>query len=191
MMKVEMAKTTRNYSIDLLRILACLAVVMAHVVSSPIDRTDPGTFDYNLCLFLNVPLKKLFSKNILRILTALVFWSGVYAMVLSKPFYPLGSQEAHFWYLGMIIGVYLAIPVLRYITANVVLMRYFLIVWFCVMVYTFVGHFVTLPFDMREVLFARYAGYCVLGYYVKTLAEGSSNDYPKIEKNGDAYIGLD
>ena len=33
-MAVEKITTTRNHSIDVLRILACLAVVMIHVVSS-------------------------------------------------------------------------------------------------------------------------------------------------------------
>lgn len=215
-MAVEKNTTTRNYSIDVLRILACLAVVMAHVVSSPLDRIDPGSFDYNLCLFLKgvrrwgvpvflmitgffmldpakeVPMRKLFSKNILRILTALIFWSGVYALVLHKPFYPLGSQEAHFWYLGMIIGVYLAVPILRYITANSTLLKYFVLVWFCVMVYNYVGRFVTLPFDMDDVLFVKYAGYCVLGYYIKTLAVDSFEDNAKKKKirRGVYWLGL-
>ena len=98
-----MTKAPRNYSIDLLRILACFAVVMAHVIGVPImqQKALPGTFDYNLCLFLigvrrwgvpiflmitgffmldpvkEVTLKKLYTKNTLRILTALIFWSFI------------------------------------------------------------------------------------------------------------------
>ena len=127
-----------------------------------------------------VTLKKLYSKNTLRILTALIFWSFVYALVLHKPFYPLGSQESHFWYLGMIIGVYVAVPILRYIAASPTLLRYFIIAWFCMMMYSFVGKFATLPFDMQEVLFVRYAGYCLLGYYVKYLATLTSEEVPNI-----------
>ena len=198
----------RNYSIDLLRILACFAVVMAHVIGVPIMRHQalPGTFNYNLCLFLigirrwGVPvflmitgffmldpakdfsLKKLYSKNILRILTALIFWSVIYALVLHKPIYPFGTQEAHFWYLGMIIGVYIAVPILRYITANHTLLNYFVIAWFGIMTYEYVGNFVKLPFDMQEVLFAKYAGYCVLGYYMKYLSTIKAVDMPNIHK---------
>lgn len=203
-----MTKPARNYTIDLLRILACFAVVMAHVIGVPIMRHQalPGTFNFNLCLFLigirrwgvpiflmitgffmldpakEVTLKKLYSKNTLRILTALIFWSFVYAIVLKKPFYPLGSQETHFWYLGMIIGVYVAVPVLRYIVANPRLLRYFVIAWFGMMLYGFLGKFVTLPFDMQDVLFVKYAGYCVLGYYIKYLSTRTPDDIPNIRR---------
>lgn len=203
-----MTKAPRNYSIDLLRILACFAVVMAHVIGVPImqQKALPGTFDYNLCLFLigvrrwgvpiflmitgffmldpikEVTLKKLYTKNTLRILTALIFWSFIYALVLHKPFYPLGTQETHFWYLGMIIGVYVAVPILRLIVANPRLMQYFVIAWFCMMLYTFLGSFLTMPFDMQEVPFAKYAGYCVLGYYIKYLSTLTPADNPKIHQ---------
>lgn len=192
-----MSSVNRNYSIDVLRILACVAVIMAHIIGVPIiqGKALPATFDFNLCLFLigirrwgvlvfmmitgffmldpkkELPLKKLYSKNILRIFTALLFWSVVYALVLHKPFYPLGSQESHFWYLGMIIGVYVAVPILRNITANPTLMKYFLCAWSCIMLYRFIGKQVTLPFDLDEMLFALPPGYCVLGYYIRYLSE--------------------
>ena len=41
-MAVEKNTTTRNYSIDVLRILACLAVVMAHVVSPDFVNDSPS-----------------------------------------------------------------------------------------------------------------------------------------------------
>ena len=110
----------------------------------------------------------------------MVFWSAVYALVLHKPFYPLGSQETHFWYLGMIIGVYIAVPILRIITANPVWLRYFVLAWFGVMLYGFVGRFVTLPFDMQDVIFVKYAGYCMLGYYLRTLATTTNAECPRI-----------
>lgn len=208
----------RNYSIDLLRIIACFAVVMAHVIGVPIMKQQalPGTFDYNLCLFLigvrrwgvpiflmitgfflldpakDIPLKKLYGKNTLRILTALIFWSFLYALVLHKPFYPLGSQETHFWYLGMIIGVYVAVPILRLITANPTILRYFIVAWFCVMLYGFIGNFVTLPFDMQDVIFVKFAGYCVLGYYIKYLSTLTPTEAPRIRlvRRGIYWLGL-
>ena len=203
-----MAKAQRNYSIDILRILACFAVVMAHVIGVPIMKHSalPGTFDYNLCLFLigvrrwgvpiflmitgffmldpakEVSLKKLYTKNTLRIFTALIFWSFVYALVLHKPFYPLGSQETHFWYLGMIIGVYVAVPILRLIVANPQFMKYLVIAWFCMSLYSFLGSFLTMPFDLQEVPFASYPGYCVLGYYVKYLSTLTPAEKPNIRR---------
>lgn len=198
----------RNYSIDVLRILACFAVVMAHVVGVPILRHTalPGTFDFNLCLSLigirrwgvpifimitgffmldparNVTIKKLYLKNTLRIFTALVFWSFVYALILRAPFYPFGCQQDHFWYLGMIIGVYLAVPILRHIVASPAMLKYFVIVWLCVMTYEFIGNFVQLPFDMRKVLFVEYSGYAVFGYFIKYLSTLTSSDNPNIHK---------
>lgn len=213
-----MSNATRNYSIDVLRILACVAVILAHIVGVPIMRGQalPGTFDFNLCLFLigirrwgvsvfmmitgffmldpkkELPLKRLYSKNVLRMLTALIFWSAVYALVLHKPFYPLGSQESHFWYLGMIIGVYLAVPILRNITANPALMKYFLCAWFCIMLYSFIGKQVTLPFCLDEVLFALPPGYCILGYYMRYLSERLKEGDPRIRRvcHGIYWLGL-
>ena len=208
-----MAKT-RNYSIDVLRIVACMAVVLAHIIGGRDDAL--GSFEFNFCLFLkgirrwDVPiflmitgffmldpvrkfsLQKIYSKNVLRMVTALFFWSFIYAIVLHKPFYPLGSQEAHFWYLGMIIGVYIAIPVLRYIAARPSLLKYFMIIWFAVMLYKFLGNLVTLPFDMQNVIFVKYAGYCVLGYYVKYISTLTPSESPNIGKirHGIYWLGL-
>ena len=196
-----MEKVPRSYSVDILRILACLAVILIHIVGVPVmrEKVHPGEFDYYVCLFLNaathwavpvfvmitgffmldpqknVSIKKLYSKNILRILVALIGWSIVYAAILHKPFYPLGSQEGHFWYLGMIIGVYVSIPILRLITFRPKMMRYFLIAWFCMMTYTFLGNYMTLPFNLDVALFAQFPGYCVLGYYMKYVSSLESS----------------
>ncbi|MBR5093877.1 MAG: acyltransferase family protein [Oscillospiraceae bacterium] len=69
-----------------------------------------------------LPLKKLFGKYILRILLALVFWSALYA-VAYVGIYLRGSLReiwdyflqghVHLWYLPMLIGLYLTVPVLR------------------------------------------------------------------------------
>lgn len=187
----------RNLSLDILRILACIAVIMIHTAGSPILHgfASPGTMDYNSCLILDalsrwsVPvfamltgffmlnpqkelsIKKLFSKYILRLFTALVFWSAFYALTLHKSFYPLGSQEGHFWYVGMCIGLYLAMPIMRMIAANERLLSYFSWTWLAIKCYQFVGNFTALPIDLREVLFVDYVGYCLFAYYLKSITQ--------------------
>ena len=184
----------RNLSLDILRIMACIAVIMIHTAGSPIVHgfVSPGSMDYNCCLILDalsrwsvpvfamltgffmldtakeLPIKKLFSKYILRLFTALVFWSVFYAITLHKSFYPLGSQEGHFWYVGMCIGLYLAVPIMRMIAANERLLSYFCWTWLVIKCYQFIGNFTTLPINLRDVIFVDYVGYCLSAYYLKT-----------------------
>ena len=137
-----------------MRIVACIAVIVCHTSGSLVthNQVAPGTAWFNQCLGINafirwavpffvmltgffmldplkkVQLKTLYSKNILRIFSALVFWSFFYGIIYHTSFYPLGEQESHLWYLGMIIGVYFAIPILRYITQNQTILKYFSLV---------------------------------------------------------------
>ena len=184
----------RNLSLDILRILACLAVIMIHTAGSPIVHgfVSPGTLEFNGCLTLDalsrwsVPIfamltgffmldsakelsiKKLFSKYILRLFTALVFWSVFYALTLHKSFYPLGSQEGHFWYVSMCVGLYLAMPIMRMIAANERMLSYFCWTWLAIKCYQFIGNFAILPVNLHDVLFVDYVGYCLFAYYLKS-----------------------
>ena len=185
----------RNLSLDILRILACIAVVMIHTSGSPIfhGMVQTGTAWYNECLIMDalsrwavpifamitgyfmldgrkeISIRTLFTKYLLRLTTALVVWSVFYAITLHKPFYPFGSQEGHFWYLGMCIGLYLALPIMRWITQSRNILAYFCWAWLGIMVYQFIGKFVALPVDLHDVIFVKYVGYCLWAYYLKTL----------------------
>lgn len=80
---------------------------------------------------------KLYSKNILHIGTILIFWSGCYAGLG----FLIGSSKGnienliphmvlghfHLWFLYMLLGLYIIVPLLRPICKNMKLMRYFLI----------------------------------------------------------------
>ncbi len=146
--------------IDLLRIFATCCVPMAHLCSNVINQT-PGVLssDYLTLNFFNsmcrwvVPAfvmisgifflnkdkecdpKKLFTKNIVRMATAFLFWSFLYA--LQQSFFPaIGvekeipafsekafindfiSGEYHMWYLYMIAALYLVTPFIRVFTDN-------------------------------------------------------------------------
>lgn len=193
----------RNISIDLLRILACIAVIMVHTVGVPVayDRVPFESLDYYICMVWSgcirwavpvfvmitgyfmldpqktVTTKSIFSKRLPRIVCALIFWSMAYAAVLHCPIYPFGSQEAHFWYLGMLIGLYLAIPILRHIAARIDLLEYFLLAWLAIETYKFTCNFITKPFSTQPTIFATYGGYCLLGYYIRWLATQHSKKY--------------
>jgi len=193
--------TERNISLDLLRILACLGVIVIHTAGSPIchNMVEQGTLWYNECLIMGafvrwsvpvfamltgfflldsrkeLPIKKLLTKYVLRIAVALVVWSAFYAITLHKPLLPFGSQEGHFWYLGMVIGLYLSLPILRMIAANKGLLSYFCWTWLFFMCYRFAGNFCTLPFGLDNVVFVDYAGYALWGAYCKELL-------PKVNK---------
>lgn len=86
-------------------------------------------------MFLNnqkqVPLKKLYFRYILRLFVSYIFWSVVYSIYNS--FYidsgelndqlmyivnNLFSGEIHMWYVLMLIGLYIAMPVIKYIVNN-------------------------------------------------------------------------
>ena len=195
----------RNLSLDILRIVACLGVIMIHTSGSPIVHglVETGTVGYYECLLLEalsrwsvpvfamitgyfmldsqkeLPIKVLFSKYILRLTVALIFWSLFYAATLHAPYYPFGIQEGHFWYLGMCIGLYLAMPVMRLITQNKRILKYFCYTWFGIMVYKFAGNFVDLPIDLRDVMFVDFVGYCLWANYLKT-TDFSASTYKAI-----------
>lgn len=184
----------RNYSIDILRILACLAVIIIHTAGSPIHHhmVDIGSIMYRQCMFMDalcrwsvpvfvmisgyflldpiktINLKQLFTKNILRIVISFICWSVLYAILLNKNFFPIGSQEGHFWYLNMLIGLYLSIPILRLIAQNKVVLKYSCMVWILYRTYLFIGNYIDLPFDVDSFVFVEYFGYALLGYYIKS-----------------------
>lgn len=149
----------RIHYLDLLRILATLAVIVIHVSSqnafkvAPIASLSWQGFNFwdslsrysvpmfvmiSGALFLNpdykFETKKLFTKNIFRICCAFVFWDIFYAIYT----YLFETHEtgiivqilikgySHLWFLPMIIGLYLLIPLLRKITADRCLAKYFL-----------------------------------------------------------------
>lgn len=142
----------RVTAFDHLRIFTIFAVVFLHVASQNWYITGVKTAEWQIfnaldsmvrwavpvlvmisgALFLDkeVNMKKLVSQNILRLITAYIFWSLVYAIVaggdpltiLSNTFY----GHYHLWFIPMIIGLYICIPVLQQIVKSEKSMKYFL-----------------------------------------------------------------
>ena len=193
----------RNYSLDILRILACLGVIMIHASGSPEWHhwIEAGDAEWNWCaaldalsrwsvpifamlsgfLFLNpekeLPLSKLYGKYIARIVIALIFWSCFYAFSLHTTYYPFGVQEGHFWYLGMCIGLYMAMPIMRIIAREKKVLSYFCWVWLACKVWFFIGHYVQLPFELSHLLFVDYVGYCLWAYYISKITVPQKYEY--------------
>lgn len=87
-----------------------------------------------------VPMEKLFRKHILRMIIVFVFWSAVYAVFDTYIYNPTSVRQdiagvftrfflghSHLWFLFMIVGLYLLVPLLRKITADWNMVRYFLL----------------------------------------------------------------
>lgn len=154
-------KQTRVYYLDFLRILAAVAVIMIHVSAQNWETVDIRSFEWQVfaayntavswpvnmfimlsgVLFLDndrpLNIKKLYTNHIFRLVTAFVFWSGVYAADLLIAGFPLQYVwnvflQGHFhqWYLFMAAGYYVVTPVFRKITESKRITEYFLIVTF-------------------------------------------------------------
>lgn len=87
----------------------------------------------------DISFKTIFTKNIFRILTAFIFWSIIYAVYCHIFFTPMNTAgliseiligHFHLWFLYMIIGIYLAVPILRQIASNRELSKYFILLSF-------------------------------------------------------------
>lgn len=156
---MALKKAQRDVSLDVIRILATLAVITIHVTGLHwMDQniTSSSWQTYNLfraavrwavpvftmlsgALFLDpqkdFSIKKLYKKNILRIVTAFVFWSFIYALYesdgsISDFLNHWTKGSGHMWFIFLILGLYLLLPILRRICESELLMKGFLVTAF-------------------------------------------------------------
>ena len=163
-MPAEHSTRRRVIYFDILRIVAIFFVVFVHLAAqhwADVDVSSRAWFAFNLycttgkwsvpifvmisgALFLgrDVSISAILKKNVARIATVFLFWSGCYALVylvfrhapLSVVLSQFITGHYHLWFLYMIVGLYLLIPLLRPIVQNETLTRYFLLLAF---VFTF------------------------------------------------------
>ena len=142
---------------DGLRILAAFAVVVLHTVApffmdsfpssdwnvanvyeSLVRWSVPVFFMISGALFLNkgkeLNIGRLYKKNIFRIFLIYLFWSIIYALPLlndglnpSYILFRIIDGPYHFWFLKVLIGLYVAIPLFRAITSERKTEEYFLL----------------------------------------------------------------
>lgn len=145
----------REIYFDCLRIMATFAVMVLHIASQNWYAVETGTYEWKVFGFYDsivrwaVPvfvmisgalflgrehsIEQIFKKNILRIITAFIFWSALYALVnlmtgRSGPKNALREfveGPTHLWFLFMIVGLYILVPLLQKMVANMELTRYF------------------------------------------------------------------
>ena len=200
---------------DLLRIIASFAVILIHITSSGIGSYEVNTGVWTASAVINslcrwsVPLffmvsgmfyldpekevdtKKLFTKNIFRLLLCIVVWGFAYGLLdqylystltLKSVFITLygivtGHTGYHLWFLYTLLMLYVAVPALRVFTKHATKRQldYALAVWFVFSIV--VGQvneaakaFLTtenwLPYE--ALVLTGYAGYFLLGYRLKT-----------------------
>lgn len=144
--------------------------------------------DYELTDFLR--------KRFFRVVFPFVFWSLVYIIFnlslrvlhgenISAPdilFYVFtqlrDGSSYHLWFVYMIIGLYLIIPIIgKWIrNSNDKEILYFLLVWLCVMILNQPGLLTVKP-GIDLTYFTGFIGYLVLGHYL-TIKSFSKSIYP-------------
>lgn len=198
----------RLYFLDSLRIIAICAVILLHVAGSYWYKLDVASYSWQVmnvydcitrwgvpvfvmisgALFLDPDrpqsIRKMWTKNIPRIVALILFWGALYALLYDLP--AEFTQESvlqlvkdaifgpgHLWFLFMLLGLYILVPVLRCITQNEIAMRYFLAVGLVVnFLFPLLNASDAMPvvsdlFDMLLIqLPVGYSFYFVLGYYL-------------------------
>lgn len=159
MNNIEENKKQRIIYLDLLRIIAIISVIILHISAQNWSTVGIETFEWKVfnvldsfvrwgvpifimisgALFLDndkyIETKKIYSKNIFRIITAFVFWSLIYAIDMKL----IGANfntvvvsfiqgKYHMWFLFMLIMLYIMVPIFRKITESKKCTEYFLII---------------------------------------------------------------
>lgn len=201
----------RTVYFDYLRVFAAFAVIIIHTAAQNWYSVDVNSFEWQVLnfydaivrwgvpvfvmisgsLFLGkeIPLKKIYAKYILRMAISFIVWSVVYTVfhrrdiVNSLLAIISGQWNYHMWFVLMIIGIYMCIPIIKPIVETNVKIKYYLLLSF---VFAFVVPEVTVLTNdfgnelivkfvntinndvntMRMHLVLGYAGYFVLGYYI-------------------------
>lgn len=206
-------KAPRNIQLDILRILSAFAVVLLHVTSEYTNSLKVGSVDFNIAVLLNsltrfavpmfvmisgelflnpdkeIPVKKIWVHNILRLAIIYFIWSFGYYIFQSCyfwnfDFYRQGIVRTavgivyattHFWYIGMIIGLYVLTPVLRSWLkhADEKNVRYFVDMFFIFQIARTTLTLLinkSLVYEVSEITriteLTGYLGYYVLGFYL-------------------------
>lgn len=202
-------QTDRTVYFDYLRVFAIFAVMILHISAQNWYTTDVNSFEWQVfnffdsivrwgvpvfvmisgSLFLGreIPLKKMYSKYILRMVISFFVWSFIYAISMGGNIVSeLLIGHYHMWFILMIIGIYMCMPFIKPIVETDTRIKYYLILAF---VFAFVvPEVTTLINDFGSELFMKggdlindtvdkmsihsvlgYASYFVLGYYINKI----------------------
>lgn len=205
-----MKKTSeRQIELDLLRVVALFFVIFVHICGMKTHVLPVTDHNYQVLTVLaeivtwqvpafimisgrfflaperNVTVKKIWGKNIPRLVIAFVIWDLLYQVY----YIPAGTYSGlnwkgvlsqivegpyPFWYLYMTIGLYMITPFLREITKSKRLMEYYLLLYFVFSFLTKYGVILPMIGDQISTVLEKtgmhfvlgYSGYYVLGYYL-------------------------
>ena len=155
----------RLYYLDVMRVVAILAVIMVHVSAQ-------NLYDAKICsnewiifnaydslvrwcvplfvmisgsLFLNrnIEIYKIYRKYLLRLVIAFIFWSIIYALYayfkdglsLTNFVLEIISGHYHMWYIFMICGLYILTPILKKIAESESVTKYYILL---AIIFTFI-----------------------------------------------------
>ena len=209
---MEGGKRERKLHIDLLRIVACISVLMLHSASQYWYEAPTTGATWLICnaydavsrfgvpvfvmisgmLFLSkegeIRIASLYRNNILRLTLAYVLWSVIYGLWDCREW--MGAEGVtlrdyaaelilgryHLWFLPMMIGIYMLLPLLKRLveSCDKKLLEYFLILFFVLQIGRGTLAIVEIPtlakviVELLDVeLVCSYVGYFVLGYYLE------------------------
>lgn len=210
---MEAIKTSekRLLHYDLLRIFACFSVVMLHSASQfwydyPVtDRvwlvanTYDAIFRFGVPIFVmisgalflkpskQISLKRLYTHNIVRLVTAYVLWSCVYGIWDSRTFdssvagwkdyvFEMMSGRYHLWFLPMLIGIYMLLPILKTWIhhASKKEIQYFIVLFIVFQIIKETALLLIASPNVKQLILdavhiemvCSYVGYFIIGYYI-------------------------
>lgn len=208
----EKRQIDRIAYLDYLRVLATFAVMILHVSAENWNITNVDGYEWNVsniynsitrccvpvfvmisgALFLkrNINIKKIYSKYVLRMVCSFLFWGGIYGLFTAKTFNELIKTTlrgvSHMWFIPMIIGLYMCIPLIQSIIQKEENMKYFMLLSF-LFVFAFpqivrmTNDFLSGPIQtgvsaldknvnfMNLELVSGYTIYFILGYYLDSI----------------------
>ena len=130
----------------------------------------------------NQTLQVFFKKRFMKVLIPFLGWSAIY---LAWRHYWIGTQFTardilvaivdgpvyyHMWFIQMILGLYLATPIMRIYTRNATRnnMTYFLVVWFITTgFFPIVRRYLGFEIGIDMYVMVGFMGYFILGYYLR------------------------
>lgn len=210
----QIEKKERLVYADILRVVASFAVILLHVCGNNWISEDIYSLNWKVLhvydsavrwcvpifvmlsgMFMLDPARKvtyksLFSKNLLRIATAFVFWSVAYGAWTAWEAARAGTPETakqiiesvvyghyHLWFLYMIMGLYLITPIVRKFisAASRRDIEYFLLLFFAFTIVSpalsgipVVQMISSVAYRLDFKMVTGYVGYFMAGYYFKT-----------------------
>ena len=141
------------------------------------------------------PIPVFFKKRLVKVLIPFLAWSTIYLLwrifLRDESFTPKeilvlfvqGPVYYHLWFIQMILGLYLATPILRiYIRhADHKNLTYFLIIWLVtVSVLPIVKRFLGFEIGIDVVITTGFVGFFVLGYYLRNVTLTPSQMMPTL-----------